>query len=107
KLWARNRAQAKLDSMATIAEVLSIALGHQQKGELSTAEQIYRQILTADPNSADAWRGLGIIANQTGRPQEAIKYILQAPDVGAAPATVARLLESQMVTGPGPKRSPR
>ena len=36
--------------MATISEALAIAVQHHQAGRLQAAEQIYRQILAAQPN---------------------------------------------------------
>ncbi|HEY2414933.1 MAG TPA: tetratricopeptide repeat protein [Pirellulaceae bacterium] len=64
--------------MTTTSEALSIALRHRQAGELSAAEQIYRQILTAEPNHAEAWHDLGVIASQTGRSNEATEYLTRA-----------------------------
>ena len=61
--------------MATISEAFSIAVQHHQAGRLQTAEQIYRQILAADPDQAQAWHLLGVIAHQTGRHQAAIDCI--------------------------------
>jgi tetratricopeptide (TPR) repeat protein len=64
--------------MATILEVLATAVQHHQEGRLPAAEQIYRQILTIDPNHADAWHLLGVIASQTGNQEVAVKCIRQA-----------------------------
>jgi protein O-GlcNAc transferase len=61
--------------MATISEALAIAIQHHQAGRLQTAEQIYRQILAAEPNHADAWHLLGFIAHQSGRHEVAVEYI--------------------------------
>jgi predicted O-linked N-acetylglucosamine transferase (SPINDLY family) len=61
--------------VATISEAFSIAIRHHQAGRLQTAEQIYRQILAADPDQAQAWHLLGVIAHQTGRHQAAIDCI--------------------------------
>jgi hypothetical protein len=46
--------------MATISGALAIAIRHHQAGRLQAAEQIYRQILQAEPNQADAIHLLGI-----------------------------------------------
>jgi len=35
--------------MATISDALATAIQHHQAGRLQSAEQIYRQILLADP----------------------------------------------------------
>lgn len=61
--------------MATIPEALSIALQHHQAGRLQAAEQIYRQILTIDPQHVDALHLLGVIAQQAGQHDAAVEYI--------------------------------
>jgi hypothetical protein len=50
--------------MATISEALAIALQHHQAGQLPQTEQIYRQILEVEPNHADAWHLLGVLAHK-------------------------------------------
>jgi tetratricopeptide (TPR) repeat protein len=64
--------------MATISQALAIAVQYQQAGRLQAAEQIYRQILQADPHQADAWHLLGLLANQVGKPEVAVEYIGRA-----------------------------
>lgn len=64
--------------MATIPEALAIAARHQQAGRLLQAEQIYRQILTVEPNHSDAWHLLGILAHQAGRYEMAIEHFGRA-----------------------------
>jgi predicted O-linked N-acetylglucosamine transferase (SPINDLY family) len=64
--------------MATIAQALSIALAHHQAGRLEVAEGIYRQILAAAPNHAEAWHLLGVAAHQRGQHQAAIEFLGQA-----------------------------
>ena len=61
--------------MATISETWAMAIKHHQAGRLHAAEQIYRQILQAEPNHADAWHLLGYIAHQVGKPEVAVEYI--------------------------------
>jgi tetratricopeptide (TPR) repeat protein len=63
---------AKNGAMATISEALAIALRHHQAGQLQSAEWIYRQVLQAEPDNADAIHLLGLIAHQTGRLAEAV-----------------------------------
>ena len=67
--------------MATISQALAIAIQHHQAGRLQAAEQIYRQILAVQPNHADAWHLLGVIANQVGQHGTAIEYIGRAINV--------------------------
>src|SRR5262245_63700181 len=64
--------------MATIQEALPIAIRHHQGGRLEQAEQIYRQILSYEPNHADAIHLLGLVAHQTGKHEIALDYIRRA-----------------------------
>ncbi len=64
--------------MATISQALAIAIQHHQAGRLQAAEQIYRQILALQPNHADAWHLLGVIAHQVGNHEIAVEYIGRA-----------------------------
>jgi tetratricopeptide (TPR) repeat protein len=64
--------------MATIPQALAIAIQHHQAGRLQAADQIYRQILQAEPNQADAWHLLGVIAHQAGRHEMAVEYVERA-----------------------------
>ena len=64
--------------MATISEALAIAVQHHRAGRLQAAEQMYRQILQAEPNHADAIHLLGVIAHQMGRHAAAVEYIARA-----------------------------
>jgi tetratricopeptide (TPR) repeat protein len=63
---------------SSLAEALAIAVRHQQCGRLQAAEQIYRQILAAEPNHADALHLLGVLASQAGRHEAAIEHIQRA-----------------------------
>jgi predicted O-linked N-acetylglucosamine transferase (SPINDLY family) len=64
--------------MATISESLVIAIRHHQAGRVEAAEQIYRQVLQAEPNQADAIHLLGLLAHQAGKHAIAAQYIEQA-----------------------------
>jgi protein O-GlcNAc transferase len=64
--------------MPTIPEALNIAVQHHQAGRLREAEQIYRQILQAQPNHADAWHLSGVVLSQQGRHAEALPLIQKA-----------------------------
>jgi tetratricopeptide (TPR) repeat protein len=57
---------------------LSTALAHHQRGELSQAAQIYRQIIAADPNNAEALHLLGVVCLQLGQPRQAADWIERA-----------------------------
>jgi len=64
--------------MATIAQALAIALEHHQAGRLPLAEQVYRQILSVEPQQADALHLLGVLAQQRGEHAVAVERIRQA-----------------------------
>ncbi len=64
--------------MATTSGALAIAIQHHQAGRLQAAEQIYRQILQAEPNNADALHLLGVTAHQAGKHELAIETIGRA-----------------------------
>ena len=72
--------------MATIPEALVLAIQHHQAGRLHAAEQIYRQILQAEPNQPDALHLLGVIAYQVGRHEAAVEYIGRAIGLKAGEA---------------------
>jgi protein O-GlcNAc transferase len=62
----------------TIPQAFQIALQHHRAGRLAEAEALYRQILAAQPNHADAVHFLGVIAHQAGRHGVAVDWIRQA-----------------------------
>ena len=53
--------------MPTTQELLTDAIQHHQAGRLHETELICRQILAADPQHAQAWNLLGVIACQVGQ----------------------------------------
>jgi protein O-GlcNAc transferase len=64
--------------MATLDEALTLAFQHHQAGRLELAEDLYRRILAAEPQQADAWHLWGLIAQQTGRLAAAVDRIRHA-----------------------------
>jgi Tfp pilus assembly protein PilF/SAM-dependent methyltransferase len=60
------------------ADLFSAALDHHQRGRLAQAEQIYRQILAADPNHVGSLNFLGVIEHQGGRHESAIDLLRKA-----------------------------
>ena len=61
-----------------IEQRLDDALRLLQAGAFTEAEQIYRQILAADPDTADAWNNLALICYQDGRLGEAAEAVEHA-----------------------------
>jgi len=70
----------------TAAETCALALQHHQAGHLNQAEQLYRQVLQADPGHADAHHLLGALAYQLGRYDQAVTSIRQAISVNPGAA---------------------
>jgi predicted O-linked N-acetylglucosamine transferase (SPINDLY family) len=64
--------------VSAIAEALARAVAHHRVGQLPQAEQIYRQVLQADPRNADAWHLLGVIASQVNNHSAAVEHIRRA-----------------------------
>jgi protein O-GlcNAc transferase len=62
----------------TISEAFQMALQRHQAGRFAEAEALYRQILTVQPEHADALHLLGVAAHQTGRHDLAVGWIRQA-----------------------------
>jgi predicted O-linked N-acetylglucosamine transferase (SPINDLY family) len=54
------------------------AVDHCRRGQFAPAEQICRAIVAKDPKQADALHLLGVIAMQTGRPEEAGEWFGRA-----------------------------
>ena len=64
--------------MATIPEALQVALQYHRAGHLREAEQIYRQIVQADPSQAEARNNLDIILRQQGQTSGSASGVTQA-----------------------------
>ena len=61
-----------------ISQALQLATKHHQAGKLQEAERIYRQILNVEPDNADAYHLLGLIAHQVGKNEIAVRFISEA-----------------------------
>jgi len=59
-------------------EMLQAGLQHHQAGQLQQAEQIYRQVLDANPNEPDANYLLGMLFNQAGDNASAVDYVTRS-----------------------------
>ena len=64
--------------MNTITEKLSRAVPLHQENSLDEAEEIYRQVLSEDPEHADACHLLGLIEHQRGMNEAALRLVDQA-----------------------------
>ncbi|WP_448207831.1 tetratricopeptide repeat protein [Azospirillum sp. sgz302134] len=64
--------------MVSLSEAYSIALDLHRAGRLDEAAHVYRAILDADPQQADALHLLGVLNGQAGRPGEALPLIAAA-----------------------------
>ncbi|CAA7626517.1 Tfp pilus assembly protein PilF (modular protein) [Candidatus Terasakiella magnetica] len=62
----------------TMADPLAQAIAHHQAGRLPEAEQLYRAILDAQPQHADANHRIGILAVQAGKPEMGLPYFKAA-----------------------------
>ena len=61
-----------------IRSLLTEAVRLHQAGQLEQAAALYRKVLTADPNSADALHLLGMVALQQSQPKIAVELIRKA-----------------------------
>ncbi|MGO9463047.1 MAG: tetratricopeptide repeat-containing sulfotransferase family protein [Isosphaeraceae bacterium] len=64
--------------MTTISQIFETALEYQRSGQIHQAEDLYRQILTQDPEHVDALHHLGLASHQLGRSEEATLYLRRA-----------------------------
>jgi tetratricopeptide (TPR) repeat protein len=85
--------------MTTAAEMFALAWQHHQAGGFPQAEQLYRQVLQANPRHADAWCFLGAVCQAQGKFAEAeVNYrraIQLAPMYGSAHNCLGALLAQQ------------
>jgi len=58
------------------------AVQHHMNGRLPQAENLYRKILTLEPNHAPALHFLGLLAHQAGRSDAAVELIWRAISLG-------------------------
>ena len=65
-------------SRQNIDQAMQHAISHHQSGRLAEAEQLYRQVLSVQPNHPDALHLLGVLAGQAGRHDIAADLIQKA-----------------------------
>jgi predicted O-linked N-acetylglucosamine transferase (SPINDLY family) len=86
--------------MSTIDDLLAEGTRLHQAGQLAAAEQLYRQILAADPRHPHALNQFGMLAFQTGDFSAAIERIRLAIDVAGDQAPFhANLGEAYRLAG--------
>lgn len=78
-------------SQLTVDQAIQLALQHQSSNQLAEAEEIFRQVLDAYPNQADALHLLGGLYFQAKRPDLAEIRVRQALLVRKEPAFVLTL----------------
>ncbi len=59
-------------------QVLALAEQRRQAGKLAEAETLARRVLDAEPNNAEAFHLLGIVAHQSGNLAHAIEHVRRA-----------------------------
>ncbi|MBF0449864.1 MAG: tetratricopeptide repeat protein [Candidatus Magnetomorum sp.] len=64
-----------------INERIAHAIQCHQNGDLVHASQCYQDILSIEPQNADAWHFTGVIALQTGKIDQAIEFIKRAVSI--------------------------
>ncbi len=67
--------------MTTVIDALQLATKYHQFNRLDRAEQIYRQILEAQPDHLEALYRLGLLSQQTNKFEEAEKFLSAALQV--------------------------
>jgi predicted TPR repeat methyltransferase len=65
----------------SLEQAIALAIECQRNGRLTDAEALYREILTADPDRADALHYAGVLAYQQGRAEEATVLLEKSLDV--------------------------
>ncbi|MDV7341413.1 tetratricopeptide repeat protein [Terasakiella sp. A23] len=83
----------------SIVQALQIALTHHQQGQLNEAENIYGQVLQAEPTNTDALHLLGLVKHARGQNAEAIGYIEKAlqqnPDFAEANSNLGAIYRDE------------
>ena len=86
--------------MVSIAEAFQVALKLHQACRLQEAEGIYRQILAADPDHADALHLLGVVTSQLGDHETGAAFIRRALELRSHwPAALTNLGNALLAQG--------
>jgi tetratricopeptide (TPR) repeat protein len=78
---------------------MQAALDHHRGGDLVGAKTAYEAILEAEPDNAQAWQMLGLVAHQAGDAETALEKLTQAvslrPDNADIHVNIAEVLRTQ------------
>jgi predicted O-linked N-acetylglucosamine transferase (SPINDLY family) len=86
--------------MSALSQAMKAAMRFHQAGNLAEAERIYRQVLAAQPDHADALQLLGLLEHHAGRYEAAVELIGRAiAAVPRAPALHNNLGEAYRCLG--------
>ena len=97
---ANNSRKDLSASKKDTAELLGVALALHQSNRLDEAGTLYRSILKARTDHADALHLLGVIAQQRGRPENAVELIERAVKISPKePLYHANLAEAYRASG--------
>src|SRR5947208_619375 len=85
--------------MATIPEAMAIGWDYVQAGDWSRAQEVYRQVVAANPFVAQAWYLLGAVGQVRGNFDESVASYRQAlrlvPDFAEVYNNLALVLQRQ------------
>lgn len=76
----------RLPGAIVLDDLFEIAIGHHEAGRIGEAEATYRQILEIDPDHADSLHLLGLISDQAGQAEPAIRLISRAIELNPGAA---------------------
>jgi tetratricopeptide (TPR) repeat protein len=86
--------------VSTLQQEMATAFRHHQAGEFAQAARIYQQILSREPDQADALHLLGVVRHQQGQPAQAVELISRAVAVRPSVAPFhANLAEAYRALG--------
>jgi predicted O-linked N-acetylglucosamine transferase (SPINDLY family) len=89
----------------TPQQLFEQAMQQHRAGRMAEAEALYRNILSRQPNHADACQMLGILANQTGRSDEAGQLLRQAIELNPGVASYHNNLGLTLVSSGRPSEA--
>ena len=75
---SNSRAKGLPTQAGGVAEAINNGIAAINAGKYQEAEQLFRQMLKADPNMAEAKHQLGTVLARTGRADEGIRYLREA-----------------------------